>query len=87
MAPLRWVIPGLADELQDQGFTRLASASVGTTTFVERGASVLARPDGAITVDTGTIVVFDSATRLPLSVATYRDGALRQSFQFEVVGR
>ncbi len=87
MAPYRWLIPGLVDELDHQGFVRLANSPAGTVTLLESSANTVVRPDGTTDVVTGTIVVFDSATRLPQNVATYRDGVLRQSLRFELLGR
>jgi hypothetical protein len=86
-APLRWVIPGLIDELPKSGFVSLASA-VGTIAFTERDAQLSAvRPDGTKDVLSGISVVFAAATRLPASVKYYHDGALTQSYAFEVLSR
>lgn len=87
MAPFRWVIPGLIDGLPQQGFVRLATSPAGTVTFVESDARTVRAPDGTTQVLNGTVVVFDPASRLPQSVMTYRDGALMDSHQFEVLSR
>jgi hypothetical protein len=87
MAPLRWLIPGLIDLLPQQGFFRSASSPTGTLTLIERDARAVPRPDGTTGVLNGTVVVFDVASRLPLSVRTYASGVLRESYEFEVVSR
>lgn len=87
MAPYRWLSPGLIDFLPRQGFLRLASSSAGTATFIESDASKVQMPNGSVDVVKGTVVVFDAASRLPLSVKTYGDGVLRESLEFEVVSK
>lgn len=85
MAPMRWLIPGLMDELPQQGFVRATASPSGTATFISKDAKAAGGSGDPTELVEGSAVVFDLSTHLPISVRTYAGGELRESFDFKVV--
>jgi hypothetical protein len=88
MAPFPWVYPGLLNGLSRSGdYQVISTTPVGTTTFIGRDSRTNTRADGTLEVLTGTVLVFDGSSGLPLSMQKYHDGALDQSVTYEVLSR
>jgi len=88
MAPVPWVYPGLFDGLsQSSDYQRLSNTAPGTATFLHRESLTNTRADGTLEVITGTVLVFDVSSGLPLSVQKYGDAVLIDSAAYEVSSR
>ena len=87
-APLPWVFPGIFDGLSgSMHYQSVSKTPAGTATFISRESVTSTGIDGTLQVLTGTVLVFDVASRLPLSRHEYRSGILAESMTYEVVSR
>jgi hypothetical protein len=87
-APFPWVYPGLFDGLsQSSHYQRVSNTPAGTATFVNRDSVTNTRADGTLGVLTGTVLVFDVSSGLPLSMQKHRDGSLIESVTYKLLSR
>ena len=86
-APVPWIYPGTFDGLSRSSQYQRVSSPLGTATFVQPDSTTTTRADGTLAVVTGTLLVFDASSGLPLSVYKFRDSVLSESIKYEVLSR